>query len=44
MPAYELQGEPVKREVWMMLSDKCYQSQTIVDFIDFVEKFYQEEK
>lgn len=44
IPAYDLQGEPVKREVWMMLSDKCYQSQTIVDFIDFVEKFYQEEK
>lgn len=41
IPVYNSNGEPVRRKVWMMLSDRCFHSQQIMDFITMVEKRYQ---
>ncbi len=39
--AYDLQGNPVRRKVWMMLSDRCFQNPDIADFVELVEKFFR---
>lgn len=40
IPIYDSAGKPVSRKVWMMLSEHCYKSQNIMDFVTFVEKYY----
>ena len=40
IPVYGPDGEAVSRNVWMMISEKCFKSQDIMDFISLVEKFY----
>lgn len=40
IPLYDQKGEIVSRKVWMMISERCYQSEDISDFITFVEKYY----
>ena len=39
-PVYDRGGDFISRKVWMMSSPKCYQSQEIMDFVTFVEKYY----
>ena len=41
IPVYDGRGDNVTRKVWMMISDRCFQSQNIMDFVSFVEKYYQ---
>lgn len=38
---YDSAGEPVSRSVWMMVGDECFQSPEIMDFVSFVEAYYQ---
>jgi len=39
--AYDAQGSPVSRRVWMMLSDRCFEDPDIADFVSLVEEFFQ---
>lgn len=41
---YDAHGEPVCRNVWMMIGDECFQSQELMDFVTFVEKYYNVNK
>ncbi|MGN0403711.1 MAG: LysR family transcriptional regulator [Bariatricus sp.] len=41
LPVYDKQGEKIGRKVWMMLSELCFKSQDVMDFVTFVEKYYQ---
>lgn len=41
IPIYDRNGQVVSRKVWLMLSESCYKSSSIMDFVTFVEKFYQ---
>lgn len=41
IPVYDSSGAPVARNVWMMFSDRCFQSPDIMDFISLVEELYQ---
>lgn len=41
LPVYDKNGQQVSRKVWMMLSERCYKSQDVMDFVTFVEKYYQ---
>lgn len=40
IPIYAQKEQPISRNVWMMLSERCYKSQDIMDFVSFVEQFY----
>ncbi|MGN0266676.1 MAG: LysR family transcriptional regulator [Lachnospiraceae bacterium] len=40
IPIYDKNNQPVKRKVWMMISEKCFHSQDIMDFISLVEEYY----
>ncbi len=40
-PVYDRAENPISRNVWMMVAPRCYQSQEIMDFVSFVEKYYQ---
>lgn len=40
IPVYDHQENLVERKVWMMLSERCYKSEHIMDFVTFVEKYY----
>lgn len=40
IPVYDNDGNEVMRNVWMMMSDKCFSSSEITDFITFVENTY----
>lgn len=40
LAVYDATGNPVSRKVWMMVGDECFQSQELMDFISFVEKYY----
>ena len=39
--AFDAQGSPVSRWVWMMLSDRCFEDPDIADFVSLVEEFFQ---
>ena len=39
--AFDAQGSPVSRRVWMMLSDRCFEDPDIADFVSLVEEFFQ---
>ena len=41
LAVYDSIGEPVNRSVWMMVGDECFQSQEIMDFVTFVEHYYE---
>lgn len=41
IPLYDADNVPISRNVWMMLSENCYKSEDIMDFVTFVEKYYQ---
>lgn len=41
IPIYDKNGGNIHRKVWMMLSDQCYKNQDVMDFVTFVEKYYQ---
>lgn len=41
IPAYDLDGKPVSRKVSMLVSDRCYKSADISDFVRFVEEYYE---
>ena len=40
IPIYSRDEQQVSRKVWMMLSEKCYKSEDVMDFVTFVEKYY----
>lgn len=40
IPIYTREDQQVSRKVWMMLSEKCYKSEDVMDFVTFVEKYY----
>lgn len=40
IPLYDQKDNPVTRRVWMMLSDRCFHSQDIMDFVSLVEELY----
>lgn len=40
IPAYDPQGMPVRRMIWMMLSDRCFQDPDIADFVELVENIF----
>lgn len=37
---YDNDGETVKRKVWFMVSNYCYQSENVREFIEFVKEYY----
>lgn len=39
--AFDEAGNPVRRKIWMMISDRCFQNPDIADFISLVESFFQ---
>lgn len=41
IPVYDKKNYQITRSVWLMLSEQCYKSQDLMDFVIFVEKFYQ---
>lgn len=41
IPLYDQGGELITRKVWMMLAEKCFKSQDIMDFVSLVEEHYQ---
>ncbi len=41
LPVYDNKGKIVSRKVWMMMSDWCFQSPEIMEFISFVESYYK---
>ncbi len=41
LAVYDSAGAPVSRKVWMMVGEECFQSPEIMDFVSFVEKYYQ---
>lgn len=41
IPAFDRNGEPVKRNVWLLMSDKCFKSSDIMDFISLIEKHFR---
>lgn len=41
IPICDREEHPVTRKVWMMLSDRCCQSQQMMDFVTLVEEFYR---
>lgn len=41
LAVYDSAGEPVNRGVFMMVADECFQSPEIMDFVSFVERYYQ---
>lgn len=41
IPAYDRNGNPVSRKVSMLISDRCYKSEGVSDFIRFVEDYYE---
>lgn len=40
IPAYDVKGRTINRNVWMMMSDKSFESNEMMDFISFVENTY----
>lgn len=40
LAVYDGNGDPVCRNVWMMIADTCFQSPEMTDFISFVERYY----
>lgn len=38
--AYDPDGTPVSRRVWMMMSDRCFQNPDMADFVSLVEEFF----
>ncbi|MGL6201520.1 MAG: LysR family transcriptional regulator [Lachnospiraceae bacterium] len=41
IPIYDDTGQPIARNVWMLISNRCFRSQAIADFVTFAENFYQ---
>ena len=41
LPVYDRHGDIVSRKVWMMMSDRCFLSPAIMEFVSFVEQYYQ---
>lgn len=41
IPVYDHADHPVGRNVWMMISERCYKNPDIMDFIGFVENYYK---
>ncbi|MGL5434196.1 MAG: LysR family transcriptional regulator [Lachnospiraceae bacterium] len=41
IPILDDAGQPITRSVWMMISDRCFKSSAITDFVTFAENFYQ---
>ncbi len=41
IPVYDSKGNPVSRRVWLMMADRCFQSEAITEFISYVEEYYQ---
>ena len=41
LPVYDSHGDIVSRKVWMMMSDRCFLSPAIMEFVSFVEQYYQ---
>ncbi len=41
IPILDDDGRPITRSVWMMITDRCFKSPSITDFVTFAEKFYQ---
>lgn len=40
IPALDANGEPISRRVWLMLTDRCFASQAIMDFVSLTEEYY----
>lgn len=40
LAVYDANGDAVSRNVWMMVNDECFQSPELMDFVTFVEKYY----
>ncbi len=40
VPIYDANGNPVRRNVWLMLSDQSFKSKTIMDFVEYVKEYY----
>lgn len=34
-------GQPISRSVWLMLTDQCFKSQNMLNFVTYAEKYYQ---
>lgn len=41
LPVYDSANEAVTRGVFMMVNEKCFLSEEIMDFVSFVERYYQ---
>lgn len=41
IPIRDKNNIQITRRVWMMMNDCCFKNQDIVDFVTFVEKYYQ---
>lgn len=41
LPVCDKNDRHIARSVWMMISEKCFKSPDIMDFVTFVEKYYR---
>ena len=41
IPVYDRYDCPIRRKVWLMWSEQCYKKPQIMQFIEFVQEFYQ---
>ncbi len=41
LPVYDTKGNVVSRNVWLMMADRCFRSESIMEFITYVEEYYQ---
>jgi DNA-binding transcriptional LysR family regulator len=41
IPLYDTDGAVVQRPIWLMSSERCFKSERIMNFISFVENYYQ---
>ena len=40
IPVFDQSGKPVTRSVWLMVSEKCFRSPDIMDFVSLIEEHY----
>lgn len=41
IPIYDKENHQVSRSVWLMVSERCFRSQDMMDFVTFVKQYYQ---
>ncbi len=41
VPIFTASGEPVTRNVWLMMEDQCFRKEDLMEFVKFIEDYYE---